>query len=354
MPRRVTALLVGLGLAAGLGLPASAPAQAVNIYRHTIGPELSPAVAGMPLRVYVPNSRSNTVDVIDARTYRIVDHFRVGLEPHHVTPSWDLTTLYVLNTRSNQLTVIDPRTGRTTGTVDVPDPYNLYFTPDGKHAIVVAERLKQLHFRDPVTWALRGRVPIPYRGVDHLDFSADGRSLLASCEFSGWVVKVDIATMRVSGQVEVGGLPIDVRLSPDGSVFYVANQGRHGVSIIDPEAMKEIAFLPTGRGAHGLYVSRDTRSLFVTNRLGGSISVIDFAARQVVKTWPVGGTPDMGGITPDGREFWVSGRYHHEIYVVDTATGARLRTIRVGANPHGLAVFPQPGRHSLGHTGAYR
>ncbi len=345
----LVALLGAVELVVGLAL-----AESVNIYRNTLGPTLSPAVASVPLRVYVPDSVSNTVHVIDPKTYAVIDHYPVGREPHHVTPSWDMTKLYVLNTNSDSLAIIDPRTGKVAGTVSVPDPYNLYFTPDGKYAIVVAERFKRLDFRDPVTWQLQGSVPIPYAGVDHLDFSADGRYLLASCEYSGWVVKVDIPTLKVTGELHVGGLPIDVRLSPDGAVFYVANQGRHGVSIVDPEAMKEIAFLPTGRGAHGLYVSRDTRSLYVTNRRAGTISVIDFATRTVVKTWEIGGTPDMGGVTPDGRQFWVSGRYNHEVYVVDTVTGERLRTIRVGANPHGLAVFPQPGRYSLGHTGLFR
>jgi len=330
------------------------PALPDNVYAATVGPELSPAVAGMPELVYVPNAVSNTVDVIDPRTYQIVDHYPVGREPHHVTPSWDLSRLYVLNTKSDSLTVIDPHTGKVTGTIAVTDPYNLYFTPDGSTAIVVAERYNRLDFRDPTTWALRGSVAIPYSGADHLDFSADGRYLLVSCEYAGWIVKVDVPTRRITGQVHVGGLPVDVKLSPDGKLFYVANQGRHGVSIIDPLAMKETGFLPTGRGAHGLYVSRDTRLLYATNRLGGSISVIDLATREVVRTWKIGGSPDMGGISPDGAQFWVSGRYNHEVYVVDTRSGRLLRTIHVGAQPHGLALFPQPGRYSLGHTGVYR
>jgi YVTN family beta-propeller protein len=330
------------------------PALPDNVYAATVGPELSPAVAGVRELVYVPNAMSNTVDVIDPRTYQIVDHYPVGREPHHVTPSWDLTRLYVLNTKSDSLTVIDPHTGKVAGTIAVTDPYNLYFTPDGSTAIVVAERYNRLDFRDPKTWALRGSVPIPHRGADHLDFSADGSYLLVSCEYSGWVVKVDVPTMRVLGEVHVGGLPVDAKLSPDGKLFYVANQGRHGVSIIDPVVMKEVGFLRTGRGAHGLYISRDTRFLYATNRLGGSISVIDLATHEVVRTWRIGGSPDMGGISTDGSQFWVSGRYNHEVYVVDTRTGRLLQTIHVGDQPHGLALFPQPGRYSLGHTGVYR
>jgi aryl-alcohol dehydrogenase-like predicted oxidoreductase len=47
----------------------------------------------------------------------------------------------------------------------------------------------------------------------------------------------------------------------------------------------------------------------------------------------------------------LSGRYDDEVYVVSTADGALLATIPVGDEPHGLCVWPQPGRYSLGHTG---
>jgi YVTN family beta-propeller protein len=325
-----------------------------DVYAFTRAGMLSPAVAGVPSRVYVPNSKSDTVDVIDPETYRIVAHFPVGGLPQHVTPAWDLRTLYVDNDTGNSLTPIDPRTGRPGPPIPVDDPYNLYFTPDGTKAIVVAERLQRLDFRDPHTWRLIKSVHIAHLGADHLDFSADGRSLLVSCEFSGWLVRVDVNAMAVTGELHVGGQPIDVKLSPDGTVMYVANQSRSGVSVIDPVALREIGFIHTGAGAHGLYPSRDGTRLYVSNRAAGSVSVISFATRGVVATWPIGGSPDMGGVSADGTQLWLTGRYNRAVYVIDTATGALLHTITVGAGPHGLDVFPQPGRYSIGHTGNYR
>ncbi len=330
------------------------PPSPLNVYAATMHEQLGAAVAGIPARVYVPNSGDGTVDVIDPTTFTVVDHFAVGEVPHHVTPAWDLTRLYVTNTKSNSLTEIDPRTGEPLATIPATDPYNLYFTLDGRTAIVVAERHNRLDFRNAHTWKLIRSVHIPWAGVDHLDMSADGRYLLASTEYTGAVVRVDIDRMTVTGFVKVGGLPVDVRLAPDGSVFYVANQGRHGVSIIDPTLMKEVDFLPTGQGAHGLLVSRDTRSLYVSNRLAGTISVIDLATRQVTATWFIGGSPDMLQSSPDGRQVWVSNRYGSSVSVVDTTSGQLLHVIRVGTNPHGLAYFPQPGRFSLGHNGVYR
>jgi len=255
---------------------------------------------------------------------------------------------------SGFLSVIDPRTGLVTSRIPVADPYNLYFTPDGSTAIVVAERLHRLDFRDPHTFELRKSVFIPWFGVDHLDFTADGHYLLASTEYSGTLVKVDLTTMRIAGSLRVGGLPVDVRLAPDGSVFYVANQGRSGVSIVDPVAMREVGFLHTGRGAHGLQISRDTRFLYVSNRYEGSISVIDLATRQVATTWRIGGSPDMLQVSPDGTQLWASGRFDGAVYVVNTANGQLLRRIRVGGQPHGLCYFPNMGRFSLGHNGVYR
>ena len=101
-----------------------------------------------PSRVYVPNSESNTVSVINPSTYRVIDQFPVGANPQHVVPSYDLKTLWVNNDQGNSLTPIDPRTGKPGHTIPVSDPYNLYFTPDGRYAIVVSERLQRLDFRD--------------------------------------------------------------------------------------------------------------------------------------------------------------------------------------------------------------
>ena len=337
--------------------PASLPAAATNVYANTMSGVVSCPLCELRPRVYVPNSKAGTVDVIDPLTLKVIDHFRVGNIPHHIAPAWDLSALYVDNEGSSSLTVIDVHTGRPTGTISIPFPYNLYFTPDGSKAIDVVERFQRIEFRDPHNgWKLLKSVGIPWPGADHLDFSADGSYLMISTEYSGVVAKVDTVNMRLVDYVKVGGLPIDVKLSPDGRFFYVTNQGRMGVSIIDPVAMKEIQFIPTGRGAHGLQVSRDTRSLYVSNRLEGSVSVIDFATGTVVAKWliPGGGSPDMLQLNPDGTQLWASGRYDATVYVMSTLTGQLIAKIKVGAEDHGLTYFPNVGLHSLGHNGVYR
>lgn len=329
-----------------------------DVYAADRPGQLSPAVAGFRSLVYVPNSQSNSVDVIDPTTDKVVSHFPVGRLPQHVVPSYDLKTPWVTNDLGNSLTAIDPATGKAGRTVPVEDPYNMYFRPDGRYAIVVAERLQRLDFREAKTMALVRSVPVACKGVDHMDFSADGAYLVASCEFARAVIKVDVARQAVVGRLTLraNGMPQDVKLSPDGAVFYVADQVAGGVYEVDSATLKSLGFLPTGAGAHGLYVSRDSRFLYVSNRRAGSVSVVDLASRAVATTWhiPGGGSPDMGGVSADGRVLWLAGRYNGVVNAFDTTSGALLARVPVGAGPHGLCVYPQPGRYSLGHTGVFR
>jgi YVTN family beta-propeller protein len=307
-----------------------------------------------PERVYVPNTVANTVQVIDPKTYQIIGTYPTSREPHHVTPSWDLTRLYVNNTKGNSLTVIDPSTAKVVGEIPVLDPYNLYFTPDGKYAIVVAERYRRLDFRDPKTWTLVKSVSVPQPGVDHMAFARDGSYLVASTEYSGWLVKVDLAKLEVVATMQIGGLPIDVVRVPGSPLMYVANQKKNGVHVIDPDQWKQIAFIPTGKGTHGILMSHDRKSLYVSNRLGGSISIIDVESKKVVREWKIGGSPDMGQLSPDGKQFWITGRYHGEVAVIDTTTGEVTHSIRTQAGPHGLTYFPNSkAAHNVGHNGIY-
>lgn len=359
-----------LGVETVPGMPAVV--DPANLYSETTADKLLPELAMLPPRVYVPHLKGNSVWVIDARTLQVVDRFKVGINPQHVVPSWDLRTLWVTNNAEGRpdgtLTPIDAVTGKPGKNVAVDDPYNMYFTPDGKSAMVVAEAMRRLDFRDPHTLALQGSLHVPKCfGINHGDYSIDGKYLIMTCEYVGRLVKIDWLNRRVLGYLTLPdkGIPQDVRVSPDGKVFYVADLRAGGVHLVDGDAFKRTGFIKTGVGTHGLYPSRDTTKLYVANRgfsrIGGkpkqgegSVAVVDFATQKVVATWPVpGGSPDMGNVSADGKQLWLSGRYDDVVYVIDTTSG-EVRTVKVGREPHGLTLWPQPGRYSLGHTGNMR
>jgi YVTN family beta-propeller protein len=320
---------------------------------------LAPAVRNDLNLVYVPNNASNTVSVIDPTTFKIIRTVAVPRSPEHVVPSWDLRTLWVNSDVGNALTPIDPATGQFGKPIPVNDPYNLYFTPDGKYAIVMAEAAHEIVFRDPHTMAIHKIVHVPCSGVNHADFSPDGRYFIASCEFSGDLLKVDTESETIIGTMHLPAahpMPQDVKISPDGTTWYVADMQTSGLWILNGDAFTKPTFLPTGNGAHGLYISRDSKWMYITNRGEGSISIFDFASNSLIAKWqiPGGGSPDMGGLSADGTVIWLSGRYHHVVYAIDATNGHLVRKIYVGAEPHGLCVWPQPGRYSLGHTGILR
>lgn len=377
-----------------------------NLYSETMATKLSAAVVNALPRVYVPNRGENTVSVIEPSTLKVINKFKVGVHPQHVVPSWDLRTLWVANNAEGRtdgsLTPIDPLTGKPGANIAVDDPYNMYFSPDGKYAIVVTEAFKRLDFRDPRTMKLSFSIQTPKcAGINHADFSIDGRFALFTCEFDGSLTKIDLVNRKVIDTIRLSqyfdradalaiidkavnkpkyvpdpaklgaeicttpGMPQDIRASPDGKRFYVADMMADGIHIVDGESFKQVGFIATGIGAHGLYPSRDGKSLYIANRGSnvirgkpngkGSVSVMDFASEKIIKNWqiPGGGSPDMGNVSADGKHLWLSGRYDHVVYRFDTATGG-VDKINVGREPHGLTVWPQPGRYSLGHTGNLR
>ncbi len=374
--------------------------DAKNLYSEQGAGKVVAAIAGDLPRVYVPNLRSGDVYVIDPAQMKVVDRFKVGIGPQHIVPSWDLKTLWVTNnaerTDKGSLTPIDPKSGKPGKAINVDDPYNMYYSPDGKSAIVVAEARKRLDFRDPQTMALQYEIHVPgCPGVNHADFSIDGKYAIFTCEFAGTLAKVDLVNRKVLGYLKLSmpetrfktvklkpgqvwepgetelctvkkGMPQDIRISPDGKKFYIADMHADGVHVVDGESFTKTGFVATGLGTHGLYPSRDGKQLYVANRGShlihgpkngnGSVAVIDFASDKVVARWgiPGGGSPDMGNISADGRYLWLAARYDDVVYRFDTQSNGAVEQIKVGAEPHGLTLWPIPGRYSLGHTGNMR
>jgi YVTN family beta-propeller protein len=336
-------------------------------------PRLDPSLAQLPPRVYVPNGLSNTVSVIDPTTRRFVSTFPTSREPQHVVPSYDLRRLWVLDNRGNDVVPIDPFTSSPGLPIHVRDPYNMYFTPDGVSAIVVAEKRRELDFRDPETMALTASLSVPEcDGINHLDYSGDFHYVIATCEFNGNLVKIDwaarrvIATLQLPRHGSIPAMPQDIRVARDGRTFFVAEMMAGGLMVVDGDTFRVTGFIPTGLGTHGITPNREGNLLYVANRgtagvTGaphgqGSVSVVDVASGTVTAQWtiPGGGSPDMGNLSTDGHELWLSGRFDSEVYVFDCVRGGLAARISVQSGPHGLTYWPQPGRFSLGHTGNMR
>jgi DNA-binding beta-propeller fold protein YncE len=334
-----------------------------DIYAADGPNNFSPVVKNFPHIAYVPNHTSNTLTEIAIDSRKVIATYKMKPGPQHVVPSWDLKTLWVNNNSGNYLTPVDPANGKPGKPIYVHDPYNLYFTPNGKYAIVMAEADQQLVFRDPHTMAIKKKVNVKCKGLNHADWTKDGNYFVATCEFTGQLIWVNTAKMKVEKYADIPRtksknipMPQDVKISPDGSTFYIADMMSNGVWTMPAARFGSFGFIPTGIEAHGLYVTRDSKYLVISNRGEGSVSLLQFSNNKIVSKMiiPGGGSPDMGGISADGKEFWVSGRYNGVVYIFDLEHRKYVKSIKVGKEPHGLALYPQPGRYSLGHTGIFR
>ncbi len=353
-------------------LPGMPPVVGNDVYSQTRAGMLAPAVRHDPALLYVPDSAGSRVTVISQRTRKIVRVIPTGYLSQHVVPSYDLKTLYTNSSVANELVAIDPRTGRKTHSVPMPRPYNLYFTPDGKTAVVMIEEYDTIRFADPHTWRTIEDLKYPgCLGPNHADFSGNGRFFVVTCEFSGELLKIGTLNHRVEGAIRFDpqptapdadpvtmgkSIPQDVRLSPDGTTFYVADMGTNELRMISARTFKQVGVIGMPRMPHGIYPSRDGTRFYISDRGAGKVSVLDPKTDKIVDTWviPGGGSPDMGGVSANGKMLWLSGRNDGVVYGFNTRKGKLVATIPVGGSPHGIAVWPQPGRYSLGHTGNMR
>ena len=340
-------------------LPGMPAVHGGDVYAAIAPGRLSPAVAGDPSYLYVPNSYGDPITtVIDQRTRKVVRVLHTGFLSQHVTPSYDLRTLYVEASEANRIVAINPATGRIEKRIHQERPYNLYFTPDGAHGIVMDEQNDTIAFTDPTTFRRASLVhDRSCQGPNHADFSANGRFFLVTCEFSGSLLRISTTTHHVTGRLKLpaGSKPQDVRLSPDGRWFYVADMDRDALLRLPWNRLEVVGSTMVMGMPHGIYPSRDGRFLYVSQRMAGQVAVVSTRTQQVVAHWSAPGShPDMGGLSADGRTLWLSGRYDGYVYGWNTRTGTLVAKIHVGGNPHGLLVWPQPGRYSLGHTGNLR
>jgi len=353
-------------------LPGMPPVIGNDVYSQDRAGMLAARVRRDPSYLYVPDSQGSTVTVIDQRTRAIVRVIPTGYLSQHVVPSYDLSTLYTNSSVADELVRIDPRRAVREGAIPMPRPYNLYFTPDGRTAVVMIEQHDTIRFADAHSFRTLRDLTYPgCRGPNHADFSGNGRFFVVSCEFSGELLKVSTLGRRVLGALRLDprptsphadpmtmgrSVPQDVRISPDGTTFYVADMGTNELRLIDARTFRQTGVIGMPRMPHGIYPSRNGKRLYVSDRGAGRVSVVDPSTNRIVDTWtiPGGGSPDMGGVSADGRMLWLSGRNDGLVYGFDTRTGRLVARIPVGGSPHGLAVWPQPGRYSLGHTGNMR
>jgi serine/threonine-protein kinase len=258
--------------------------------------------------VYVVNSASDTVSVVDLDTRAVAATIPVGDEPLAIAVDADGTRGYVANRGSDSVSVIDLDTRTVLATTPVgDDPTAITLTPDGTRAYVCNSESGDISVIDTSTDAVTATIfvtGLPWSWLSDAAISPDGTRILVSITSKltdDGVKVVDATSGRVVADIRTGEAPQGVVISEDGRRAYVANSGSDTVSVIDVANEAVTTNVPVGSVPLNVALSPDGRIAYVTNSSDGTVSKIDTGSNLPAPATPVGDSPIDMTISPDGR-----------------------------------------------------
>jgi len=288
--------------------------------------------------VVVLNSRDATVQLLDQASYKSLQTFAVGKEPHHLMSTPDNKSLIVASSAGNELVFLDPKSGQVQRTIkDILDPYQIGFTPDQKWFVATSLRLDRvdLYKYNGKDFTLSKRLPMP-KLPSHIAFNANSTMAFITQQGSDQVSAIDLATQTIKWTMPVGKLPAGITMTPDDKYLMVGIMGSDYVEVIDWRTQKTVKRIKAGAGTHNFRAQGDSRYTYVSNRVSNSINIIDQKTLENVGQINVPGGPDCMEITADGKTMWVTLRWIKKVAVIDLASRKVVKYIPVGRSPHGV------------------
>lgn len=295
----------------------------------------------------ISNTKSDSVSVIDTETLEVVATIPLGKgKPNRIVFHPDGKTAWVVYDKSHDLGVIDVDGRKLLKRLKVGgNPYNLAFTADGSHLIVLDwasdTSTDEVIFYDLRAGKIDWRIEVSTWPA-HAIFSRDGRLLYVSGETAGDVTVIDIARREaVARIIHGGGDAMGLALSGDGKVLYAAAGENKALVKIDTATHKEIGRIPLPGIVHEATLTADGKFVYTTLRKANTIVVVRTADDKIVARIPQKGYPDLVVMEPSGRYALVTNRYADLVSVIDVATHTQVRAIPVGKAPHGMALRPR-------------
>ena len=297
--------------------------------------------------LFVTNTKSDSVSIIDTDTLETVGTIPLGQgKPNRIVFHPDGRTAWVVYDKSHDLGVIDAEAGKLIKRVRIGgNPYNLAFTPDGSHLLVLDwssdTSSDEVIFYDLKAEKIAGRVDVSTWPA-HAIFSRDSTLLYVSGETAGDVTVIDVAQRTVVGRiVHGGGDAMGLALTADGKTLYAAAGENKAILKIDTGTNKAVGEIPLPGVVHDATLTLDGKYLYTTLRKINKIVVVRTSDDKIVATIPQKGYPDLVTMEPTGRRALVTNRWADLVSVIDLASHNQVRTIPVGKAPHGMALRPR-------------
>jgi YVTN family beta-propeller protein len=297
--------------------------------------------------LFITNTKGESISVIDTTTLEVTATIPLGKgKPNRVVFHPDGKTAWVVYDKSHDLGVVDADTLKLVKRVRIGgNPYNLNFTPDGRHLLVLDWSSEvsndEIIFYDLQADKIDGRVEVSTWPA-HSVFSRDGSRLYVSGETAGDVTVIDVAKREVVARyVHGGGDAMGLAMTVDGKTLWTAAGENKAVLKIDTATNKPVASIALPGVVHEATLTLDGRYLYTTLRKVNKIAVVDTTTDRIATLIPQKGYPDLVTMEPTGRYALVTNRYADLVAVIDVKTHTQVRTIPVGKAPHGMALRPR-------------
>lgn len=303
--------------------------------------------------VYVTNSGSDSVSIIDSTTQMVVGSpISVGNNPKGIAISPDNTFAYVTNYSDNTVSVIDIATNMVIGSpIAVGDhPIAVVFHPTQPLAYVVDEGLStgDVSVIDTATGMVTDTIPME-QFPNALAITPDGAFLYVSNEGSDEVIVVDTATnMTVGSPISIVTRPNPIAITPNGSFAYVASGMNGKMFIIDTTTNMVVgSVMSLGGGINSISITPDGTLVYVLSGMNSNVVRVDTATNMVVGSpIPTQLFPNGSAITPDGSFLYVANINSDSVSVIDLSSNTVITNIGVLTSPFGVAILggvsPEP------------
>ena len=297
---------------------------------------------------YVSNGKSNTVSVIDLRTFALSKTLHVGSEPTGLAANSKKNEIYVVNSASSTVNVIDAETNSVVATIGVQGrPYFIDVANDGKRAYVANSGSSTLSVIDLDKRTVIGTLRVGSSpGLARV--APDGATVIVSNRSDNSISIIDAKFLKIRVTLPVCQHPEDIAILPDSSKAFVSCSGSSQVASVQlkspgppPKEDHVLALIDVGRTPVSLTLKPDGGEMIVCNFESDSISVIETGTDEVGNSQEIGQHPSRAVVTLDNSRLYVSNFGSNSVAVYDIDMGRRIGApLNVGSRPDSLALTP--------------
>jgi len=332
-PGEITTVLIDWDLARAFDQAGKPSAAAFNLRR--------PDETVRSLTLYVTDEEAGQVIAVNRATNQVFAAIQVGARPHGLAASADGRRVYVANSGSDSISVIDPRTHRVLDTLLLragSAPEDVVLALGDRRLVVSCPGVNVLAVYEPFSNALVGEIELT-RSPGRLAVTPDGRTVYALLPEGSQLAAADI--FRVGDPprlVPVDAKPVDLAVHPLSGRIFVTHAASPTVNVFDAELRRE-EDLHVGVPSYGIALERGVSRLFVSGGDLGGVALVAADIGAVTRRWRARQAGFLA-VDPDGRKLFAVGRSRGTLVILDRVAGKRIDEITVGKSAYDLLVVP--------------